>query len=399
MKICLASASIMIAGGVLADVPDYSIHWDFLEIHEPDGATEVLDCFMYDGGGGFAVAYLSRLEDRLEVWVLDQSGEGAPLNRRRVPFDIDPQRGWAVSRFADDSTLVLVRGSHDDAFPVIRFEDLNRTEGSAEKSLAGLCPGAGNLTVGDMAVTGGGEILLTGSGETSGEGFRLFACALDMEGEPLWRTTLVEGADGGMERAVIAALEDGGCVLSFEPDHSSPGIPVFRLDPEGGVAWEILIRFDTGFGEGINSMLELEDGSIVCAGSFRHSFEMAERGFMVCLDPSGNELWRRVDWYLDHTSLTAVQEVGPASLLLSGWTGFAGECPSDAGETDVLLAQLDTGRDRLTGCLVSGEGSQRPHSVFSTGDGGFTVIGEHAGEDGEGSDIFIGRAVIPDDPD
>lgn len=396
MKICLVSASIMIAGGVLADLPDYSIHWDILEIHEQDGAAEVLDCFMQDGGTGFGVAYLSRQENRLEVWVLDLSGEGAPLNRRRVASDM---AGWAVSRFADNSTLVLVHSSRDDAGPVIRFEDLSRTEDSVEKSLTGLCPGADNLTVRDMAVTGGGEILLTGSGETPGEGFRLFAGAVGMEGEPLWRTTLAEGADGGMERAVIAGLEDGGCLVSWEPGYSSPGIPLFRVDPDGGVSWEILIRFDTGFEAGINSMQELRDGTIVCAGSFQHSFEMAERGFTVYLDPSGNELWRRVDWYLDRTSLTAVQEFGPASLLLSGWTGFSGEFPFDASETDVLLAQLDTERDMLTGCLVSGEGSQRPHSVFPTGDGEFTVIGEHTGEDGGGSGIFLGRAVIPDAPD
>lgn len=120
-----------------------------------------------------------------------------------------------------------------------------------------------------------------------------------------------------------------------------------------------------------DTFLELDDGNALLTGREYRNEQIT--GLAVLLDPQCNEIWRRNDWYNDHSSFSTALLTPDSTFLLAGWTGE--EIAPGVIETNVLLAIVDYDGSRIIGTELLADGDQMAHYVFVTGSRQVIVVG------------------------
>lgn len=386
--------ALVMSSVVLPDIPDRTVSWDVFETYDFDGTAKIEDISVSRRGTDFRVLLSTVSDGAAGIHLLELDSDGAMMNSTGLSPSAMDDADWTAAAFLSGDLIAIAYGSSSVAARLV-FLDPGNPENSTDIAISDLYPGAASIKVTSVEPSGPG-ILMAGKAYMLDERDFLFAACLDSMGDVRWKT------DMGMYecdliRTCLVPLRDGGCVLSDVPDaFPSSSIPVYRLGPEGDRVWMVNVPLDCDLHASINDFIETEEGNIILAGSYDPIVPDAFRGLTVCLDPTGRELWRRTDWYLDHTSFTLIFDSNEQRLALAGWTGLAGEYMMDVHDSDVLIALLQPEEDRIRGYRVEADGDQRPFAVYPLGEGEFIVLGEHVPEGSSETRVFFGRfASIP----
>lgn len=379
------------AAALLSDIPDYDSEWDMFVTCAFHGAAEVEDFIASERGTEYRLLCTTKTENITDVWLLDLSSRGAVLSRAEITPDDMSSTPWAAARFMSENVILILYGSDSGSEARISVLNLGRPENSWDLPLSGLYPEAQDINITSAEPSDSG-VLIAGCANMGEEGGFLFAACVDQEGSVIWKTNL-EPYECGLAGTTLVPLDEG-CILSVVPDSLGSGISTYRLSSEGESTWSSVLELDWEFHASINDFIEMANGNIICTGSCDPMTSDGYRGITVCLDPSGQELWRRIDWYLDHASFTECIDSDRSVVALAGWTGLQKDYMLDVYNSDVLIALLNIEQDRIIGFRVRREGDQRPAIVHPSGEGGMIVVGENTTEDSTESQLFLGRVFL-----
>lgn len=397
MRVCFAALFLLTSGVVFGDIPDHTLQWDFLTVIEKQGDEFFCDCIMSDDCSSFKLVYLSSTECGKELWLLELDRAGEIISRTELFSDHIDQAEWVLPRFIDESTVAVAYGSRsrirNAEFQIV---DLTSPDDVRRISLSGLFPDDAVVRITSIEPSTTDLIILVGSSKPSEQISSLFVAAMDLDGRIIWQTKLFESQDYVLEGSLLELLSDGGCILMYSEDcFPSEGIHIYRFDAGGREVWKSLIELDCEYAAGFNDFTELDNGNILCSGGFdKAGGRFAYRGILVCLDSSGEELWRREDWYNDHTSFVSAEPVPGSGFMLTGWTGVEGDYEFEIVDMDVLITKLDSTGESIIGFLIEEPGDQNPRFVYEMGEGEFFVVGEHTPDGSDESDIFLGRVIV-----
>ena len=383
---------LTVTAAALCDIPDHTTAWSLFVQHGFEGSARIEDVIASERLTQFRLLCTTDADGATGVWLLDLSADGTVLSRRELAAGTFDDSDWTVPRFLSGNRIVVACSSSPGDDPGLRFIDIGCPRGSADISLAGLYPAAHSIQIAALQPAGAG-ILMAGRAVFVEADDLLFAACADQQGKLIWKSNI--GAyNCGLNSICLVPLNDGGCILSPVADGFPAAIPLYRLGSGGDVVWSDLMELECDLHAAINDFQEMPNGNIVCTGSYDPLVSDGFRGFTACLDSSGEELWRRTDWYLDHSSFTEVINAGDTRITLAGWMGIAGQRMLEVMYSDVLIALLRPNQDRIVGIGVEAEGDQTPRAVYPLEEGGFIVIGEHVPSNSSKTDIFLGRVRL-----
>lgn len=384
--------ALVMSSVVLPDIPDRTVSWDVFETYDFDGTAKIEDISVSRQGTDFRVLLSTENDGAADIHLLELDSDGAVMNSTGLSPSAMDDADWTAAAFLSGDIIAMAYGSSSVEARLV-FLDPGNPENSTDIAISDLYPGAASIKVTSLEPSGSG-ILMAGKSYMLDERDFLFVACLDSLGDVRWKTDLGT-YESSLIRTCLVPLRDGGCVLSDLPDaFPSSSMPVYRLGPEGDRAWMVNVALDCDLHASINDFIETGEGNIIIAGSYDPVVPDAFRGLTVCLDPSGGEMWRRTDWYLDHTSFSLVFDSDHDRLALAGWAGLAGDYMMDVHDLDVLIALLQPEEDRIQGYRVEADGDQRPKAVYPLDGGGFIVIGEHVPESSSESRVFFGRVGL-----
>lgn len=397
MRVCFAALFLLTAGIVFGDIPDCTLQWDCLSVIENQGNDILLDCIMSDDCSGFKLVFSSLTEDDRELRLVELDSAGEIMSRTELLSGHIDQAEWVLPRFIDENTMAIAYGYWSRICNAeFQIVDLTSPDNVKTISLSGLFPDDVIVRITSIEPLSTDLIMLVGSSWSSEQVSSLFIAAMDLNGGIIWQTKLFESRDYVLAGSLLKLLDDGGCILIYEEDcFPSEGILVNRLDAGGREVWKSLIELDCEYAAGFSDFTELDNGNILCLGGFdKLGGWFAYRGILVCLDSSGDELWRREDWYQDHTSFISAEPARGGSIMLTGWTGVVGDYEFEIIDMDVLIAKLDAAGESIIGFLIEEPGDQNPRFVYEMDDGEFFVVGEQTADGSDESDIFLGRVIV-----
>ncbi len=397
MKFSFATLFLLTAGIVFGDIPDYTLQWDCLTVMDKQGDEILCDCIMSDDCSCFKLVYLSCTECGRELWLLELDIAGEIMSRTELLFGHIDQSEWVLPRFIDESTVAIAYGSRSEICNTeIQIVDLSGSEDVRTINLSDLFPNDVIVRITSIEPSSTDLMILVGSSQSSEQMNSLFVATMDINGTIIWQTKLFGSLDYVQKGSTLKLLNDGGCILTDMIDcFPSEGIFIYRLDADGREVWRSSIELDCECYTDFSDFTELDNGNILCTGGFEQAGgQMAYRGMVVCLDPSGHELWRREDWYQDHTMFVSAEPLPGGSSMLTGWTGTEGDYVFEIMDMDVLIAEIDAEEESITGFLIEEPGDQKPRFVYAMSEGELFIIGEHTPDGNDESDIFLGRLLI-----
>ncbi len=193
---------------------------------------------------------------------------------------------------------------------------------------------------------------------------------VDEQGNEVWRKAF--GTERG-EEAKAAVVYQGGYLVTGIEDNPVPPPTVqgsdmflYRLDSEGEETWKQVVS--TVPQEMGNDVIATADGNIVVAGSTGDNEDVA----LWKYDANGNLLWERFhDVNGGSDAANSIIELQDGSLVIAG---FADISPSN---TDNLIVKFDQNGTPIWENYSGGDlNANVAYDVFPTYDGGYVVAGE-----------------------
>ncbi len=190
------------------------------------------------------------------------------------------------------------------------------------------------------------------------------------------------------QNEVITPLINGAYLAcSVKTTSINDEIHISKFNQNGQEIWNKNISIDSAGNLEINSVIELENNSILITGT---SNGLNSYGVNVCLDSSGDELWQRTDWYLDFTSFQNALEKPNENYLITGWTASENEETFSPGEMNILLVEINDNGELITGIEIQNStGSQQPLFTFSINDK-IIIIGKNILPESDKTEFFLG---------
>ncbi len=376
---------------VLGDIPDNVIDSGVYEVMEHIGDDNLIDVTFSEADSVTSCFGYTVSGDNTDFWVLTIDYFGVPVDRQELYVLQDNPIEWISAVFLEPGLLLIIEGGYSPgSFPDCFTIDLMNPDSSRHTVLPVEISPDEILSLTSLEKCSEGSLLAAGTRWSQEDGHAMFVIKLGYDGTILWETPLVENSEEQFIRASLEIMSDGGCMLSYNEDcFPSSFIPICRLGSDGQILWQMSLQVNCEFVAGISGFLELDDGNIICTGTVDDMRQMAYRGLTVCLDPQGEELWRRIDWYLDHTLFRSVSITPENGIIIAGWIGEEGNFPLEVVGSDILLAIMENDGSRISCTELYAEGDQMTHSVFLTESGQIIVTGTEV-QPGKGeSDVFF----------
>ncbi len=391
------TAGIILTLGICVaegDIPDCTIEWDRLSILQHPGHDRLLDCTVSEDGSLLTCVGYTDVEEGRDFWIMRMDTTGAVIWTQAIFQDLFGLVGWAQTTFINENRLAIIRCSAERGVPPdLCIIDISRPEEQHVVNLSALCMGNQLFRISALEYVSVDRFLLAGTSWSPETGKSLYTAMIDPEGMVLWRSFVFESSRMDIDWLTLEHLNEG-CVFTFSEDCFPSDLPVQRLNAWGEKAWDTFIEVDCEFLVDIHNFQQLDDGSVLCVGTSDRMNQMACRGFIACLGTSGEELWRREDWYNDHTSWWDVRQLPDGRNLLVGWTGTMGSPDFTVEDRNILLAVLDESATSLRGIELAVPGNQLPQHIFLRNSGEIFVIGTSTSEKEQEANIFLGRTRL-----
>jgi hypothetical protein len=278
-----------------------------------------------------------------------------------VGYDQDGAEAWTQLLAQGADVRAAAADSTGDAYVLGRVEDsasmLNlrlvkyEPNGPETWSREYAGPGGGHDDARAMFVTADDRIVYVGqaSVESRLDGLVL---AYDTDGDVLFSRTIE--SEGPTALSALAA--DAGSIVTAGRARSATDLDalVVRLDATGNVVWRRDLDGDAGAEPGDDEAAAIAadtNGNVYIAGRSWNGDDFDV--FVVKLDPSGNEVWRRaIDFgHGDDAAWAAAFDAGAGGAAGSLW--IAGRA-SNGNDTDALTLRLDADGNELFHALVAG---------------------------------------------
>ncbi len=369
------------------DLPENVVDSGSYEVIQSAGDDHIVDAFYSEDDSITYCFGYSILEDDPAFWVL--SVDHTEILRQDLRIQQENPPDWTVGTFSGPGQLLIIDGVYSPGLPPeFHMIDLIDPENNRHYALPVDIDTEETLIILSLIKSSDGGYLAAGTRRFPVDHHSLFVMKLMSDGTILWETQVMND-DIRFIETVLGMTGDGGCVLSCSQDFSFPSsIPVYRLGNDGRILWQNTIEIDDEFTGEFFDFLELTDGRIICTG-FVDLLQMALRGFSVSLSPGGEELWRRIDWYNDHTLFVSASISREDYYIISGWTAEEGNRSFEIGNTNILFAVMKNDGSSITGTELLIEKNQRPHSSFLTGSGQIIVIGIETRSEELETDVFF----------
>ncbi len=142
--------------------------------------------------------------------------------------------------------------------------------------------------------------------------------------------------------------------------------------------------------ESTEFFLPLENGNSLFTSSEYQNEQTA--GITELVDTLGNTLWKRIDWYNDHTAFSSALQTQDGSFLIGGWTGE--EVILGIIETNALLVLVSSDGNQITATELLAPGDQYVEEIFLTNSEHVVVIGTVIQPGKECSDLFFWKVDL-----
>jgi len=192
--------------------------------------------------------------------------------------------------------------------------------------------------------------------------------------------------------AITPLIDEAYLICSAKNTSPDSEIHISKFHQNGQEIWNKNISVNSAGNLEINSVIELENNSILLTGT---SNGLNSRGVNVCIDSYGDELWRRIDWYLDFTSFQNAFQKPDGNCIISGWTASEDEETFGHGEMNVLLVEINANGELIAGIEIQNStGSQQPLFTFSINDK-IIIIGKNISPESDETEYFLGTFQLP----
>ncbi|MCD4702292.1 MAG: hypothetical protein K8S24_10595 [Candidatus Aegiribacteria sp.] len=376
---------------VMADIPDNVFDSGIYEVMEHIGDDCLIDVTFSEADSVTSCFGYSVSADSTDFWVLTVDYSGIPIDRQELCIRQDNPENWIRGIFLKPGLLLIIKGEYTPgSFPEFHSIDLSNLDNSRHSAIPVEINTDEILILMSLKKCPDGRLLAAGTRCSPEDGHTLFVMKLEYEGTILWETPLVENYEEQFSQASLEVMSDGGCILSYDQDcFPLSSIPICRLGSDGQILWHRSLQVDNELIAGLSGFIELDNESILCTGTVECMRQMAFRGFTVCLDSLGEEIWRRIDWYRDHTLFRSARITPQGDFLITACTGEEGDYPLEAVNTDVLLVIMENDGSRIIGTELSAEGDQKVHAVFLTESGQIIVTGTEVQPGKDEADVFF----------
>ena len=377
------------------DIPDHTASWRSFEVASGIGSDFVVKSAREADYSGFHSVVFNSNGESWNWSLLSMNRYGKVTGRALLLSDQGELEHWFTPCFIDGMTLCAVYGSRLGPGPATLLTlNCRDPEDRSEVELAGPLAFYDEISLTSLEHLEDGGFLTSGAGYSEAGGTAFFTGEIAEDGTVVWLRELPEYEYLQLEDTTLEILRDGSFMLSFEEDAFASGVAVARLDARGSESWKTFVELDCEFTAVVNDFLELENGDILCAGTFDQLGTMTLRGILVLFDPALEEIWKRIDWYNDYTEFTSLELTEENKILCAGWTGTSAQNIFQAEDMNVLFAFVDAPGNSIYAIEIEEEGNQRPCAVFEGGFGEYFVLGECSPEGGGDSDVFFGRVLL-----
>ncbi len=227
----------------------------------------------------------------------------------------------------------------------------------------------------------GGFALAGSSTSNQNANFNFWLIVTDEEGDSLWSrhygsylrehcNSLVQTDDGGFALA-------GFCIN----DDSNHDFLLIKTDIEGDSLWSR--TFDRVQMDECNSLVQTYDGGLALAG-WSWPVDADDDFWLVKTDNEGDLLWSRTYGGDSGEFCRSIIQVQDGGLVLAGSTNSFG-----AGSNNFWIVKTDEGGDSLWSQTFGCERGESCNSVIQTSDGGFALAGETRSFDDGAEDIWL----------
>lgn len=387
----LCLAAVLCSAG---EGPDRTESWRSFELTGIQGDDYMVDCTRQADLSAFHCVVFNSDRGTWSWRLVSLNRYGRATGETLLLSDEGELGHWLTPCFTDHGTLAVFYGSRLGQGPATLLTLSCSNPGEfVQSELSGPFAAYQEIAVTSAVQTEEG-ILIAGAGYADSSGSAFFTAVVDESGSVVWHRELPGFLHLQLEDTSMEVLRSGSFMLSFEEDAFASGISAALMDDDGREARRSFIELDSEFTAVINDFLELDDGDILCAGTFDQLGTMRLRGVLVLFDPALQEIWKKTFWYWDQTELNSIQLTEEGEILCGGWTGTSRPNSFDVEMMDVLLAFVEPESGSVYGVSIEEAGNERPCAVFEGGFGEYFVLGEHTPENGGDSDIFFGRVVL-----
>lgn len=382
----------------VADIPDNVLDSGIYEITKHAGDDFLIDVIFSEADSvtscfGYTVSGESK-----KYWVLDLDYSGVVLYRQQISVRLTDSECWIRGVFLEPGLLLISQEElQPGSSPRLSLIDLLDPENSSTFPVPFELDSDELLIIRALQSSSEERVTVAGTRWLPGIGASLFVSRFDYDGSILWETSVAENPETQFTHVVIENLSDGGCMLSYEYDWDPPPfIPLCRLGSDGSILWHKSLSVDDSSITGFSDFQELDDGSILCAGTQdQWGRYLTSKGFSACIDSQGEELWRRTDWYGDNTLFRSSASTTQDGTLISGWISMRhGDGFQPQLDFNILLATMADDGSYITGTELVSEGDQKMHSVFVTESGQIIITGTDTQPGEEEANIFFRRLSI-----
>jgi len=377
------------------DLPMGSLSWRSFDVVDCPGSDHVLLSTRDASLAGFHSVVFNSRGNSWSWSLLSMDRYGKVTGKTILLSDTGELAHWFTPCFTEGGNLVAVFGSRLGPGPAF-FTTLNcaDTQERTEVELGGPFKSYDEVLLTSLEELDSGGFLVSGAGYGETSGMAFFTGEITEDGTAVWLRELPRYSSLQLEDTSMEVLRDGSFMISFEEDAFPSGISIARLDPDGQEAWEAFIDLQCEFTAVVNDFLQLNNGSILGAGTYDQLGTLQLRGVLALFDPSLEEIWERSVHYGDFTEITSLQYTQDNEILCTGWYGLSAQGAFTAEGMNILLAFLDPRDGSLSAFEVFEQGNQIPCAVFEGGFGEYFVIGGHTPVNETESDVFFGRVLL-----
>lgn len=233
--------------------------------------------------------------------------------------------------------------------------------------------GGSNIDVGyAVQQTADGGFIIAGYTRSYGtaSGRNIWLIKTDMFGNMIWNKTF--GGSSDEEANSVKQTSDGGFILAGYTKSFGFGLNDFyiiKTDSLGNEMWSRL--FGGTQDEEAYDIIQTTDGGYVAAGA-TSSFGSGSRDvWLIKLDSSGNEVWRKTLGGLSTDGARSIKQTSDGGFIITGWTFSQG--PGFVG--NALLLKTDPLGNQQWSKAFGGNDVDRGYSVQQTADGGYIFTG------------------------
>ncbi len=196
--------------------------------------------------------------------------------------------------------------------------------------------------------------------------------SLDVSAQAIQWTRVYGGASDDFASGVQQTADGGfivaGTTRSFVLGDSD--FYVLRLAPNGDSLWTRTFRGYSGrYDDDCSAIVPARDGGFLLAGSAM-SPKAARDMFLIKIDSTGNELWRRFYGTSRDDAALSIASTSDGGYILVGYTE---NIPPNS--RDIFLVKINSGGDTLWTRTLARPGVDGGNSIVQTRDNGYLICG------------------------